>query len=317
MNIQRTTSMNSSADCNPEEGFLEIMKAARGSSAVLKARLLALRSSLANVKIFAVEGDDDKIIYGQWLQRVRPDLCYEPFPCGGKKEARMLSNSLSKDVSGLKNDVVILVDRDYNDLDGFCDCDNVFMTEFYSAENYLVNEDVLEILLKDIFPCHALPGVRKEIISLFNSDYSNFLEITTDINRRIYIARKIPVEITRRLPKSLGQISSVELGKVTAINVSVEELIPYEREPLFNEIESLCASFSKLEPKTRYRGKFAIKFFMIWLDKLANEFSTWSLGLFGSVKPEGVVRRAELTLSTFASKSCIPSNFIQFVNRMA
>ena len=65
------------------------------------------------------EGDDDKIVYGQWIRRVRPTLRYEPFPCGGKKEVRELKNALARDLAHLDDGVFFFVDRDFNDLLGF------------------------------------------------------------------------------------------------------------------------------------------------------------------------------------------------------
>jgi Protein of unknown function (DUF4435) len=69
--------------------------------------------------LLAFEGDDDKIVYGQWIRRIRPGLRYEPFPCGGKREAKELKNALGRDLAQLGENVFFLVDRDYDDLTGF------------------------------------------------------------------------------------------------------------------------------------------------------------------------------------------------------
>ncbi|WP_086648944.1 DUF4435 domain-containing protein [Gluconobacter sp. DsW_056] len=306
---------------NPSKGvidnmYLERLKSSRDSSAVIKTRFLSFRSNFSNVKIIVLEGDDDKIIYGQWLQMVKPGWDYEPFPCGGKKEVRTLYNSLHKDRSGAKEGITFFVDRDYDDLHGFGAVDNIFLTSYYSVENYLVSVYTLSSLLRDVFPCHEVPGLRNKIIELFVDDYKNFLSITYRINERIFIARKNHIEISQRLPKTLTQIAIINVGSVTAANFSAESIVPFKTEPDPVTLAALKKEFSALDDKTRYRGKFALKFFTVWLEKLAVEFSEWTTGLLGDTKPKGNIRRAEITLSNFASKCQLPNIFSVFAKNM-
>src|SRR6516162_499595 len=85
----------------PENAFVERLKSARTTSAVLKLKLITLKSGFPDALVFAFEGDDDKIVYGQWIRRIRPELQYEPFPCGGKEGVRGLKNAVTRDLSGL------------------------------------------------------------------------------------------------------------------------------------------------------------------------------------------------------------------------
>jgi hypothetical protein len=127
--------------------------------------------------VFAFEGDDDKIVYGQWIRRLFPRLHYEPFPCGGKKGVKALKNSLHKDLTGQERNVLFFVDRDYDDLAGFESQSGVFMTDAYSVENYLVTPRVVGELLRDEFPCHARPDLRQKIARIFVDDYAKFLSL--------------------------------------------------------------------------------------------------------------------------------------------
>jgi hypothetical protein len=129
--------MSNPGELTPEDTLLSRMKSARRSGVVLKAKLITLRSDLPGVIFLAFEGDDDKIIYGQWIRRIRPALRYEPFPCGGKKEARELRNALRRDLARLGESMFFFVDRDYDDLRGFDGSDGVFMTDTYAVENCL------------------------------------------------------------------------------------------------------------------------------------------------------------------------------------
>lgn len=305
-------SMSNSATLASGEAFLARVRSARQGSAVLKAELIILRSSLPDVIILALEGDDDKIAYGQWIRRIRPDLRYEPFLCGGKKGVRDIKNAVSRDLGGLSERVFFLVDRDFDDLSGFVDREHVFMTETYSVENHIVGCDVLEEILRDEFPCHAKPEIRHRIGELFSSDYGEFLRLTTEINRRIFIARKVGVGLAKRLPTSLRKLTQIQIGKVEAADTAAEEIVVYEREPKDKELTGLVEEFLSLEPRSRYRGKFAMKFFVEWLGKLADEYSEKTLGIFDGTPP-GSVRRAEFVLSNFAAKSSIPVGLAAFI----
>ena len=309
---QRGISMASKV-LTPEEIFLERVKAARSTSAVLKAKLITLKSDFPDTIVFAFEGDDDKIVYGQWIKRIRPELQYEPFPCGGKKGVRDLKNVVTRDLSGLGARVFFFVDRDFDDLQGFQDTSNIFMTETYSVENCFVTEEIIEEILRDEFPCHARPELRESISKVFRKDYEAFLVVTTDLNRRIYYAKKIPIEITRRLPTSIRHFAMIKIGNVSRSTTPIEEAVVLGREPTFEEQEELNEEFAALSPRTRFRGKFALRFLKEWLMKLADEYAARDLGLFGDDPPVGGVRRAEFVLSNFAAKSLLPASLPAFI----
>jgi hypothetical protein len=290
----------------PENAFVERLKSARTTSAVLKLKLITLKSGFPDALVFAFEGDDDKIVYGQWIRRIRPELQYEPFPCGGKEGVRGLKNAVTRDLSGLGTGVFFFVDRDFDDLLGFLDTTNVFMTETYSVENCLVTDEVLDGLLRDEFPCHARPELRGSITEIFKKDYDQFLVVTADLNRRIFYARRIPIEIVKRLPDSLRHFAVINIGNIGKSSTPTGEAVVLAREPTDDEAKNLNQHFSTLSPRFRFRGKFALRFLKVWLGKLADEYDAGNLGLFGTDPPKGGVRRAEFALSNFAAKS--PTN---------
>ena len=306
--------MSESVSSTPEETFVERVKSARRSAAVFKAKLITLRSDLPDGTILAFEGDDDKIIYGQWIRRIRPGFRYEPFPCGGKREVRALKNSLARDLSGLGYRVYFLVDRDFDDLSGFQSIENVFMTDMYSVENYLVCRDVLEEILRDEFPCHAMPEKRRELVELFEHDYKRFLELTYGVNERIFIGKQIPIDFVKRLPTKLRELARIEVGNIEPAEVLPESVVVYAREPTIRETHGLRERFASLHAATRYRGKFALKFFREWLNKLVDDHGRDDTTLFAGVK--GSVRRAELVVSNFASKSPMPAGLEVFVETL-
>ncbi|MDA9442743.1 hypothetical protein XH98_27340 [Bradyrhizobium sp. CCBAU 51745] len=295
-----------------QEDYLEKMKTARKSPAVLKSRLVLLRGQLPNCIIFAFEGDNDKPVYYQWVKRIRPDLSYEPFVCGGKKQVFQLRDLLARDLGGLANRVYYFVDRDFDDFAGFQPNQFTFMTERYSVENYLVTAQVLDELLKDEFHCHAEPALRNQVIANFAERLDEFLTATKEINRRLFVARKLKLQLLKNLPDRINNVATVDLSKVSGAKPA-EEIVVLAEEPSQADVEQLSAEFEELIPFERYRGKFSYLFFMKWLELLCLDRKEQNSICFAQIGQPRVVPIQGMTLGMLASKSDHPAGLQEFV----
>jgi hypothetical protein len=299
-----------------DENIVERVRIAKDRPAVLKMQLATLKARLPNTKILAFEGDDDKIIYKQWLCRINPELSYEPFTCGNKKAVLKLKDVAVRDRSGIGENLYFFVDRDFDDLAGHAEHERVFMTDMYSVENYIVSSEVLTSVLINEFPCHGQPDVRQVIVECFLDAYSQFLDASAEINSRIFVARRAGVEIRGHLPDGINKFAIVELNKVTSIGVP-ENLIQYMVEVDGELLERHRTEFSVLHGPSRYRGKFAYKFFRQWLEHLEREWNENTYGMFSGIDSNSKIRTAEFVLSNFASSSPLPSGLREFVLGMA
>jgi hypothetical protein len=108
-------------------------------------------------------------------------------------------------------------------------------------------------------------------------------------------------------------LADIQIENVQSSGVPPEEVVVYKREPTPDEMVGLAEAFDLLNPRLRYRGKFAYKFLVGWLNKLADEYKDRSRGVFGDCEQSGGVRRQEFVLSNFASKSCIPTGLDDFI----
>lgn len=295
------------------ERYLERLRLGRKTPAVLKSKLVQLRSTAPEITIFAFEGDDDKVVYSQWIRRIRPDLDYEPFPCDGKNGVLMLLAVVSRDRGGLEKNIYFFIDRDYDDLRGMPPQESVFMTDKYSVENYLVSPDVVTELLKNEFHCHTKLEVRDAVTKIFEGTYDEFLKITKEINRRIFVARKLGIKLRHALPTKANVVANVELTRAKEAEKSAIDLVVYFSDPDETELQRLNAEFEALNPRDRYRGKFALSFFQRWLSLLTSEYVEGTLGLFAAVDAQSRVRTAELVISNFASKSALPHGLQEFI----
>ena len=298
--------------------YVRAQASARQKPAVVKIEFLNFRSQFPSGLVVAVEGDADKIVYSYWIKRVSSDLAYEFFVCGGKRGVRKLENSLNLDLSDSGKDVVFFVDRDFDDLENFLCTDNVFMLDRYSIENYLVDTNVLDETLKVAFPGSSDRAMRQAICTIFQSDYLTFLNTVSEINRKIFISRRLGIDIDDCIPNSLTNIASIDLGNVVAAGVSVDELFPVTIEASAELITGMGREFSALEPSLRYRGKFIYKFFRCWLDRLCEEYKRNRIGVFTSIAhSDGKIKFDEMRLGSLACRSVLPDNFESFVAQMA
>ena len=308
--------MNDVVNASSSDPTVERLKLSRNSDAVLKLRLVQFRSYCPHVPVFAFEGDDDKIVYAQWVRRSRPELYYEPFPCSGKTAVLALRSLAQRDLNGIGNGLYYFVDRDFDELRGSPSGDDVFLTESYSVENYLASPEVVDQILCNELHCHGRPDVRLILVRNFEERYAEFLEVTQDINRRIYVARKTKTEITRHLPTSISAIASVTLESVTAGNADVAKLVPLETDIPEELSRTLGVEFAALDRALRYRGKFALMFLSKWLEHMTCEYSSSRTKYFKDIPRKGRPRVTEFTIGRFDSKYQIPEGLPGFLEKI-
>lgn len=297
--------------------YIQKLKNARNKNAVLKFRLASLRSHLPNIPVLAFEGPEDKTIYFHWIRRVRPDLSYEPFPCSGKRQVLRFREMLSRDLGGLSNNVYFFIDRDFDDLAGYPAGADLFMTDRYATENYLVCGEVLVELLKIEYHCHGRPEVRDCIIQLFSAMYAEFLAATREINRRLFVAKRLGIELASHVPQKINEIAVIELQRILPCSVAPDCSVRYSEAPSTEDESKGNSEFDTLDPPTRYRGKFALAFFMRWLECLADDYEEVASNLFGGIDRSTKIPRSEITLGNLASKSPLPEGFAAFVAAIA
>jgi Protein of unknown function (DUF4435) len=299
------------------EEYLARLRKAREARSVIKIKFVTLKGRAGDASTLVFEGDDDKIAYGRWIARLKPDLCYEAFVCNGKRMVRELQDILYSDLGSLAERTYLFIDRDFDEHDGFIANDNLFVTDRYSIENYLVSADVVSAIVRDEFPCHELVDLRNKICQQFQKDFEEFLTITREFNRRLFVARKLQIPLEGGgLPARASDYALIDVGQVAAANPPVENTIVLSK-PVSPEAETMLSiQFDNMEPQSRYRGKNAMLFFERWLGQLADHFDARS-GVFASEPIAGKVRRRELTLGSYASRSPVPEGFGDFLDKIA
>lgn len=304
----------SDAGENMEDDYITSVVDAKRSQAVIKTEFIQQISSVpGNVTIFAVEGPGDRLIYYHWIKYLRSDLIYEFFQCGNKDRVLKLYDSIRTDRTDLGARVYFLVDRDFDDLQGREGNGRVFMTDKYSVENYLVTYQVLDDILKIDFHCNAAPQVRNKVNNLFKTVYEEHLTATRELNFRAYVIKQIGFSRQNEYPDSINKISKVELRAVGQTDENPEQLIAWERVLTNIEESALRKSFEKLKPEDRYRGKFALCFFIKWLQLLRTARQSDDTDLFSPLAVPKNRILGNFSMETIAPKAMPPESLKRFI----
>lgn len=296
---------------------IERMKQSRSSAAVLKAKLATLRSEMPDGVIIAMEGKEDKAVYFQWINRVRAGYAYEPFPCGGKGQVLELFTALQRDLGDLKDDVFFVLDRDFDELRGHSPHPKIFMTDRYAIENYLVEDAVLEGVLRDHLHCEAQVATRKQVCELFNQVYDEFLNRISELNFTLYAAKRIGLRLSSGGAPGNGlDVVRIELSTCHKGHKDISEILTIERDLSEIELFDLGPEFATLHAKHRYRGKYSYEFFVKWLKLVVEDRVSDATHLFGAAGKPGKISASVISSSLFASMSPLPLGFEEFVGTL-
>jgi hypothetical protein len=154
--------------------------------------------------------------------------------------------------------------------------------------------------------------VRGEVIEQFQRRLSEFLNVTREINRRLFIARNLRLQLLRSLPDGINHIAVVELSRVSPAPGTGEEIIVFAEEPP-EQLDQLTAVFESLNRTHRYRGKFSHLFFMKWLDLLCADRRDAQSNFFARLQRPRAVNIQSISLGMLASKSELPVGLPEFI----
>lgn len=300
-----------------DEALLDSLRRAKGTSAEHKLRLVNLRAEAPDAIIFVFEGDDDRGVYFSWVRYLDATFTYEPLTCNGKSGVLKLKEAVDRDAGNLAEGVYFFIDRDFDDARGHGASDALYMTDAYSIENYLVTSDVLDQVLSIEFHCDGIPGVRAAVIESFMQLYDEFLRVTRDINFELFVARRLAIDLEQSLGSNIGKFVRIDLSSVVRLEISAFDVIRPRRPVTEDEKAALSAEFDALEPRSRYRGKFALAFLLRWLEILVRDRVLGRDSIhFADIPCEKRVRAGHFSSITLAPRARPPSSFAEFFSRI-
>lgn len=300
-----------------KDDYFEKIKNSAKSPVVEKSEFAAFSSSVPDDhKIFSFEGRDDKIVYDHWVRWIDSDLRYEPYVSKNKCANLKLFDSLCRDLTGLGDRVYFFVDRDFDDLQGRRAHNRLFVTDRYSVENYLVCDKLLDEVLKIEFHCNGHFGCRENVVEKFKEVYSQFLEVTQEVNFRLFVAARECIRRVEDLPSGVNLIANVSLDAVSASGVDPKDIVKLEREPTEEETSRWRAEFDALDRKERYRGKFALGFFVKWLSLLRQDRLSKDSKCFEAVPVPEYGVKGNFSFDSLAPRAAFPEGLSAFLGQI-
>ena len=263
-----------------------------------------------------MEGTTDVGPYEVWTGRILNELDIEFIPGAGKSQLLDFRRRMKEDRSGLGTGIYLFVDRDFDGLRGQEEGNDIFCTERYSVENYLVSSNILRSILTDEFRCTAETDHRDNILDLFGSVLGEFGCCMRNANQRIFRARRLGI-YSGSIEEKISSYVDISLEKVAKVydEEQLQGMIRFQTKPTLDKVQDLDEDFETIDPLLNYRGKFLLSFFMVWLGKLSDERNRDGQTLF----PETASTKfspSDLNLRSLASRASLPEGLEKFIQNM-
>ncbi|HLP90257.1 MAG TPA: DUF4435 domain-containing protein [Nostocaceae cyanobacterium] len=247
-----------------------------------------------------LEGNDDFSFYKNFIH----NIIIENIPdskkytdyfhlCGSKEKVYELYQKVSPRLRNNKSRGLFFVDKDFSDFLGnnYPSDTNIYVTDCYSVENFLVTEDILRRILQEIYHLNNLDLENVLHKHRLNSDsiINLFLEELKKVQLLLIpiIAWIICIKRNGGKPnlnnirfESIFQIDDFHLtlckiknGKYSTRLKYLESVFNVSTPPnlwvqILNEARKLRKIFNNDNPKIYVRGKYELWFFIQFLNKL-------------------------------------------------
>lgn len=256
--------------------FLDSLREARQSpAAAYQQFVLKYPKTVEDIHAF-FEGRDDPSFYLSFLLQVVSDISkIHIYRCNNKQgvyETYKKAMRLTKKPSH----VLFFVDKDHSDLMGevYETAVNIYVTDFYSIENYVVSEAMFRRVWEDFFNIINLTIDYEVIVSKFREELQRFYKFALPLSAWILFNKRKGLKPNLNNVKlselyTFGQDLTLQtastlkiinhLDRVCGIDCPNEP--PFEFLLLMNELETI-------EPKRYIRGKYELWFFVKFIEKL-------------------------------------------------
>jgi hypothetical protein len=297
--------------------FLDILRAKRTSGATAYLQFLLDNSKHENHVFAFFEGHDDpSFYYRSIVDYVKNPQIVHIYKCGNKKEVYATHSKIRRH-DDVKNFTLFFVDKDLSDILGeqFPVDTNIYVTEYYSIESYIVTPEVVLSIIAETFHFHyQSDGIDYDIFrQKFEQELIRFHSLITPL-----MAWIIDVRTKGYHPN----LDNIDLSRIFTFNDNLEvELIndiDYASIEATCKLPPNCTSIVEVNeisqkllssnPKTYVRGKYELWFIVKFLDKLIS-----ILGKFEKLKVK--LRISEGTaIAYLSSKAHHPPSLTLFLS---
>lgn len=295
------------------DALLQQMRLGRKTAAALKLQLSSLITRNSDSLVFVLEGKTDVGPYEVWISRVDDTLHYQFLVAEGKTQIlECRKNIRTPGFLGAER-VYFFIDRDFDGLRDETPGPDLFCTNAYSIENYLVQENVLRSILHDELECPVHDGSADRPLELYRSLLDSLLQHLLPINKLLFVCQVFGIQFDSA-KDIVGGYLRVQLTAVEPYYdaSSLCETLSLAREPTSEELEVAEGFFASNDLLQNCRGKLLLSFFLKWLDLLINERIYNKQSIF----PSGRKVKAStqhFKLRSLATRAPVPDELRQFL----
>lgn len=242
-----------------------------------------------NSVYFFCEGNDDKKYYSSAIEKNsqygRDNI--KSYSCGGKDEVIKLEKQIVSIKAYSNEKVLFFVDRDFDDNTNIST--NIYVTNYYSIENYYTSINTFKEILKYEYDIGENTEDFNNAVSSFNVTKERFhneitllnafLACQADYRNQTQQTTRLDIEKSLNRHFSGADCFDKVVNSDFSINFNQDLTSIHKVRQIFckapniedNEINDKVTSFNQQNKSEVFRGKFEIKFFISFLKRLKEQ----------------------------------------------
>lgn len=295
----------------------ELLNAGASVPAVLHEFLLQHDPKEERVHAFC-EGYEDPAFYRPAVEKRAGTRRIFFYRCHGKAKLFALFADLSSRVGNYR-DLLFFVDKDLSDFvpEIYPKDERIYVTDFYSIENYLVCEEVIRRISFDfvILKKCALP--KERVVERFVRELARFHRLVTPIMAwTICLRRKgVPVALQNL---NLAEMFSLDAElRVRRMNGTISYLRDKTGVPdspaLWADLRSVIRSLRPVNPKRFVRGKFEVWFLVQFVKAAIEHLQRAAHAASGDIEVPVRVERSNV-IALLAPYAVMPASLDAFLD---
>jgi hypothetical protein len=267
-----------------------------------------------------LEGRDDSSFYTAFLRKFASDfVALHIYRCGNKMGVYEAYDKVSRRSthSGI---TLFFVDKDLSDIlaEDYTRAPDIYVTDYYSVENYVVSENMLWRVWEDFYYVKEARVDFRIVAKKFREELTNFYDFIRPIMVWIVYCRRNGVSPT---------LNNINLSSICIVDedCAVKSL---EGLDLINELEQRCrvntpegyatacekisSELLVLESKMYVRGKFELWFFVKFLERLKQGVNDITLELGQRLKVRTTIGKSN-AMEVLGPRTDIPESLEIFL----
>lgn len=307
--------------------FLDELRNARESAASAFALFLIDYPKYPDYVYAFFEGQDDPSFYNGFILQFLPDpSLLRIYKCGRKAEVYETHRRVMLRATA-DSKILFFVDKDLSDIldENHPVAGNIYVTDYYSIENFLVSEDMFRRVWFETFNFPVQHGTVdfEKFRAIFRRELERFYSLllpimawTVYLERNGYSPLLSNIELSRIFYLNDDLVlnrtdRAIEEGEITILAQMCRTTSVIVRP---DDIDSVMKELSTKDPKIYVRGKFELWFFIKFVSKLGQLLRASMPQVSGSI-----TIRTEITESNaivfLGPRLRIPSSLDEFLRR--